>query len=166
MTHSGHDPEQLDDPRAVHIDLVAADFGLDTSDYTFAYVTAWAAQTGDVDAALRAAGARVLATAHQILDAAHADLAPVQAGAAGQLAAEVETLAARATAGAERTAAVGAPATAAPAGPERHRLLAANAAAVDFFAGQYPTSWAPAYLQRRIGTSLLGADPRHADPPR
>jgi len=144
--------------------LVAADFGLDTSDYTFAYVTAWAAQTGDVDAALRAAGARVLATAHQILDAAHADLAPVQAGAAGQLAAEVETLAARATAGAERTAAVGAPATAAPAGSERHRLLAANAAAVDFFAGQYATSWAPAYLQRRIGTSLLGADPRHADP--
>ena len=88
----------------------------------------------------------------------------VPAGAAGQLAAEVETLAARATAGAQRTAAVGAPATAAPAGPERHRLLAANAAAVDFFAGQYPTSWAPAYLQRRIGTSLLGADPRHADP--
>src|SRR5664279_94097 len=74
----------------------------------------------------------------------------VPAGAAGQLAAEVETLAA--------------PATAAPAGPERHRLLAANAAAVDFFASQYPTSWAPAYLQRRIGTSLLGADPRHADP--
>ena len=88
----------------------------------------------------------------------------VPAGAAGQLAAEVETLAARATAGAERTAAVGAPATAAPAGPERHRLLAANAAAVDFFAGQYATSWAPAYLQRRIGTNLLGADPRHADP--
>src|SRR5664280_1396985 len=88
----------------------------------------------------------------------------VPAGAAGQLAAEVETLAARATAGAERTAAVGAPATAAPAGPERHRLLAANAAAVDFFADQYATSWAPAYLQRRIGTSLLGADPRHADP--
>src|SRR5664279_2555260 len=91
----------------------------------------------------------------------------VPAGAAGQLAAEVETLAARATAGAERTAAVGAPATAAtaaPAGPERHRLLAANAAAVDFFADQYATSWAPAYLQRRIGTSLLGADPHHADP--
>src|SRR5450759_3374464 len=73
----------------------------------------------------------------------------VPAGAAGQLAAEVETLAARATAGAERTAAVGAP---------------ANAAAVDFFAGRYPTSWAPAYLQRRIGTNLLGADPHHADP--
>jgi hypothetical protein len=112
-------------------------------------------------------GRCVLATAHQILDAAHADLAPVPAGAAGQLAAEVERLAARATAGAERTAAVGAPATAAtatPAGPERHRLLAANAAAVDFFAGQYPTSWAPAYLQRRIGTSLLDADPHHADP--
>src|SRR5664280_2064281 len=88
----------------------------------------------------------------------------VPAGAAGQLAAEVETLAARATAGAERTAAVGAPATAVPAGPERHRLLAANAAAVDFFAGQYATSWAPAYLQRRIGTNLLGADPHHADP--
>src|SRR5450759_12814 len=92
---------------------------------------------------------------------------PVPAGAAGQLAAEVETLAARATAGAQRTAAVGAPATAAtatPAGPERRRLLAANAAAMDFFAGQYPTSWAPAYLQRPIGTSLLGADPHHADP--
>src|SRR5450759_3297281 len=88
----------------------------------------------------------------------------VQAGAAGQLAAEVETLAARATAGAERTAAVAGAPTAAPAGPERHRLLAANAAAVDFFAGQYATSWAPAYLQRRIGTSLLGADPHHADP--
>src|SRR5664280_1403349 len=81
----------------------------------------------------------------------------VPAGAA------VETLVARATAGAQRTATVGAPATA-PAEPERHRLLAANAAAVDFFAGQYATSWAPAYLQRRIGTSLLGADPLHADP--
>ena len=88
----------------------------------------------------------------------------VPAGAAGQLAAEVETLAARATAGEQRTATVGAPATAAPAGPEQHRLLAANAAAVDFFAGQYATSWAPAYLQRRIGTNLLGADPHHADP--
>ena len=49
--------------------LIAAGAGLDTAGYTFAYVAGWAASTGDADAALRAAGTRVLATARRVLDA-------------------------------------------------------------------------------------------------
>lgn len=47
--------------------LVCAARQLDTSEYTFAYVAGWAAQTGDIDATLRRTGSRVLTTAHQIL---------------------------------------------------------------------------------------------------
>jgi hypothetical protein len=129
--------------------LIAADAGLDTSDYTFAYVAGWAASTGDADAALRAAGTRVPAAARRVLDAAHAQLAPAEPGASEQLATATDTLAARAEAGVARTAAAGdavsAPPT--PTGPPPARLLAATAAAADYFAGQYPASWAPAYLQ-------------------
>src|SRR5664280_2049413 len=104
VTHSGHDPEQLDDPRAVHIDLIAADAGLDTADYTFAYVAGWAADTGDVDAALRVSAGRVLATAHQVLEATAAEPAAPEPAAADQLAAATADLAARTGAGAARTA--------------------------------------------------------------
>ncbi|HEX2810218.1 MAG TPA: hypothetical protein VHN80_28970, partial [Kineosporiaceae bacterium] len=66
MTHSGHDPEQLDDPRAVHIDLVAAAHGLPTDDYTFAYVTGWAAgvDRAEPERVVRDTGVRVLAAAN------------------------------------------------------------------------------------------------------
>jgi DNA primase len=143
--------------------LIAADAGLDTADYTFAYVAGWAAETGDVEAALRASAARVLATAHQVLEATAAELAAPEP-AADQLAAATAELAARTGAGAARTAGavedVTAPAL--PAGPDRNRLLAANAAAADYFAARYPDSWVPAYLRQRLGAAGLdsgaGAD--------
>ena len=74
--------------------LVAAEHGLDTSGYTFAYLAAWATQTGDVDATLRTTGARVLATAHQILDNTHAHLT---GDAVEPVPVDADTLAARAT---------------------------------------------------------------------
>jgi len=136
--------------------LVAADHGLDTAEYTFAYVAGWAAQTGDVDAALRASAVRVLSTAHQVLDRTHTNLAGEPAfdePAASLAAADTDGLAARAEAGAERTAALRtAPA---PTEPERDRLVAANAAAAAYFASQYPGSWAPDYLDTRLGTTML-----------
>src|SRR5664280_1702582 len=96
VTHSGHDPEQLDDPRAVHIDLVAAAHGLPTDDYTFAYVTVWAAgvDRAEPERVVRDTGARVLAAGRAVL----ADTQP-EATAAGA------ELAAGAQAGTERTAA-------------------------------------------------------------
>jgi len=146
--------------------LIAADAGLDTADYTFAYVAGWAADTGDVDAALRASAARVLATAHQVLEATAAELAAPEPADADQLAAATADLTARAGAGAARTAGTVEDVTgpALPAGPDRDRLLAANAAAADYFAAQYPDSWAPGYLRQRLGAdrldSLAGTAPR------
>jgi DNA primase catalytic core len=146
--------------------LIAADAGLDTADYTFAYVAGWAADTGDVDAALRVSAARVLATAHQVLEATAAELAAPEPADADQLAAATADLTARAGAGAARTAGTVEDVTgpALPAGPDRDRLLAANAAAADYFAAQYPDSWAPGYLRQRLGAdgldSLAGTAPR------
>ena len=146
--------------------LIAADAGLDTADYTFAYVAGWAADTGDVDAALRVSAARVLATAHQVLEATAAELAAPEPADADQLAAATADLTARAGAGAARTAGTVEDVTgpALPAGPDRDRLLAANAAAADYFAAQYPDSWAPGYLRHRLGAdgldSLAGTAPR------
>jgi DNA primase catalytic core len=61
----------------------------------------------------------------------------------------------RVTAGAARTAELLAqetPATAIPVPVEPHaRLLAANAAAAEFYRAQYPRSWAPEYLAIRLG---------------
>jgi DNA primase len=134
--------------------LVAADHGLDTAEYTFAYVAGWAAQTGDVDAALRASGTRVLSTAHQVLDRSHDHLAGDTAGTAVRVAADADKLTARALAGAERTAALHEPPRQEP-GLDRDRLVAANAAAAAYYAGQYRASWAPAYLDTRLGTTML-----------
>src|SRR5450759_1883400 len=72
VTHSGHDPEQLDDPRAVHIDLVTAAHGLTAADYTFPYVTGWASEVDRraPERVVRGTGARVLAasrTGHRAL---------------------------------------------------------------------------------------------------
>jgi DNA primase len=141
--------------------LIAADAGLDTADYTFAYVAGWAADTGDVDAALRVSAARVLATAHQVLEATAAELAAPEPADAAQLAAATADLAARAGAGAARTAGTVGDVTgpALPAGPDRDRLLAANAAAADYFAAQYPDSWAPGYLRQRLGADGLDSPP-------
>src|SRR5450759_3014482 len=141
--------------------LIAADAGLDTADYTFAYVVGWAVDTGDVDAALRASAARVLATAHQVLAATAAELAAPEPADADQLAAATADLTARAGAGAALTAGavenVTAPAL--PAGPDRDRLLAANAAAADYFAARYRGSWAPGYLRQRLGAGGLDSPP-------
>ena len=83
--------------------LVAADHGLETGEYTFAYVAGWAAQTGDVDAALAASGTRVLTTARQVLDTTEAAMRPPSSPASAQAIAEASTLAGRAVAGATRT---------------------------------------------------------------
>ncbi|MDT0262459.1 toprim domain-containing protein [Jatrophihabitans lederbergiae] len=137
--------------------LVAADHGLDTAEYTFAYVAGWAAQTGDVDAALRASGARVLATAHQVLDRTH-DHLTTEPGAV--VASDADKLATRTAAGAERTGALRARAENRAQDPEhdflhRDRLVAANAAAAAYYASQYPASWARAYLDTRLGSAML-----------
>ncbi len=134
--------------------LVAADHGLDTAEYTFAYVAGWAAQTGDVDAALRACGARVLSTAHQVLDRSQDHLAAGPAATPAAVATEADKLTARAVAGADRTGALRASAENRARDPEpdflhRDRLVAANAAAAAYYTGQYPASWAPAYLDTR-----------------
>ncbi|MGI8850635.1 MAG: ArdC-like ssDNA-binding domain-containing protein [Acidimicrobiales bacterium] len=83
--------------------LVAADHGMDTSQYSFAYVAGWAAGTGDVQAALSSTGTRVLAAAHQVLDASHAHMTPVDPESSDQLERHAGRLIARAAAGAERT---------------------------------------------------------------
>src|SRR5450759_4065924 len=71
VTHSGHDPEQLDDPRAVHIDLVTAAHGLTAADYTFPYVTGWASEVDrrEPERVVRGTGARVLAASRNVLAA-------------------------------------------------------------------------------------------------
>jgi len=140
--------------------LVAADHGLDTAEYTFAYVAGWAAQTGDVAAALRASGARVLSTAHQVLDRSHDHLTAGPAATPAAVATEADKLTLRAVAGADRTAALRASAENRAQDPEpdlldRGRLVAANATAAGYYASQYPASWAPAYLDTRLGTSML-----------
>jgi DNA primase catalytic core len=135
--------------------LVAAEHGLDTSGYTFAYLAAWATETGDVDATLRTTGTRVLATAHQILDVTRPEPADE---AVERVAVDGDILAARTTFGAARTDALRDTATAPvsePDVPRRERLVAANAGAAEFFFAQYPTSWAPGYLEQRIGTAML-----------
>jgi len=83
--------------------LIAADHGLDTSQYSFAYVAGWAAGTGDVQAALSSTGTRVLAAAHQVLDASHAHMTPTDPQGSDQLERYAGRLVARAAAGAERT---------------------------------------------------------------
>lgn len=135
--------------------LLAAEHGLDTSGYTFAYLAAWATETGDVDATLRTTGTRVLATAHQILDATRPEPADE---AVERVAVDGDILAARTTFGAARTDSLRDTATAPvsePDVPRRERLVAANAGAAEFFFAQYPTSWAPTYLEQRIGTAML-----------
>ena len=164
-----HDPSQFPDghtgscrgAREVEAEsvayLVAADHGLDTAEYTFAYIAGWAAQTGDVNAAVAESGVRVLSTAHHVLDTSHAH----QSAATDTHAATLDTgeqLAGRAETGADRTAALRAAAPAsppAPGAPARDRLIAANDAAMAYFGEQYPGSWAPAYLSERLGTSEL-----------
>ncbi len=123
--------------------LVAADHGLDTAEYTFAYVAGWAAQTGDVDAALRASGARVLSTAHQVLDRSHDHLTPGPAATPAAVATEADKLTARAVAGADRTGAL--------------RASAENRARIPspvFWTG---TAWSrPTRLRRRITPASTG----------
>ncbi len=160
-----HDPSQFTDGhtgrcrgvREVEAEsvayLVAADHGLETAEYTFAYVAGWAAHTGDVNATITESGTRVLSTAHRVLDTSHthgmdttdSDAATLDAGA---------QLAGRAVAGAQRTAALRTTATAPPVHRDlaRERLLAANEAAMAYFRERYPASWAPAYLAERLGT--------------
>ena len=141
--------------------LVAAEHGLDTAGYTFAYVAGWAAQTGDVDAALRASGARVLSTAHHVLARTqdHLTAGPTVTEPA-LVAGDADTLTLRAGAGADRTA--GLRANAEKTAPDaerdvlhRDRLAAANATAAAYFVSRYPASWAPAYLDTRLGTAML-----------
>src|SRR5450759_5249528 len=81
VTHSGHDPEQLDDPRAVHIDLVTAAHGLTAADYTFPYVTSWASEVDrrEPERVVRGTGARVLAASRTVLAATQ----PEQVASAG-----------------------------------------------------------------------------------
>jgi len=137
--------------------LVAADHGLDTAEYTFAYIAGWAAQTGDVNAALAESGVRVLSTAHHVLDTSHTHLSAATDTHAATLDTG-EQLAGRAETGADRTATLRAAATASPPGPgapTRDRLIAANDAAMAYFGEHYPGSWAPAYLSERLGRSDL-----------
>ena len=145
--------------------LVAAEHGLDTAGYTFAYVAGWAASTGDVDAAVRDSGTRVLKTAHLVLDRIEHDLAGDvdQAPVASTDATVVDDdLVVRTDAAAERTTAIRHGAEKAAQDPEpgftqRDRLLAANGAAVAFFTDRYASagSWAPGYLAERLGTAEL-----------
>ena len=143
--------------------LVAAEYGLDTAEYTFAYVAGWAASTGDVDAAVKASGARVLATAHVVLDRTEAYLAGDEPVAAQSAAAAVvdsarvdgDALTVRAAVGQERTAAL-LPTPPEPAGlMDRGRLVAANTAAAAYFVDQAAGSWVPDYLTARLGTAEL-----------
>ena len=132
--------------------LVAAEHGLDTSDYTFAYIAGWATATGDLQAALRDSGTRVLGAAHRVLDRTETRLTqPAPTAGASAVALDADQLAARVSAGADRASAlrsaVASPAQSVP----RERLLAANAAAAAFFADRFATSWAPEYLAARLG---------------
>jgi DNA primase len=81
--------------------LVAATHGLPTDDYTFAYVTGWAAgvDRAEPERVVRDTGARVLAAGRAVLAATQPDATQPDATAAGA------ELAAGAQAGTERTAA-------------------------------------------------------------
>ena len=155
--------------------LVSAEHGLDSSDYTFAYIAGWARQAaagegGDVEKVIRDTATRVLATARQVLAATHAELHPPseqELAAATQAADELTT---RVRDGVQRTSdlrelaspsAQPAPPPTPPTGPasvveaQRERLVAVNAAAVEHYAAQYASSWAPGYLQQRLGVDLV-----------
>jgi DNA primase catalytic core len=73
---------------------------------------------------------------------------------------DADKLTLRAVAGADRTRALRASAENRAQDPQpdfldRGRLVAANSAAAGYYARQYPASWAPAYLDTRLGTSML-----------
>ncbi len=72
MTSSGDlNLKTIDGPGPVHIDLVTASHGLDSSAYTFPYVAGWAGSVDSVkpETVVRATGERVLAAARVILAA-------------------------------------------------------------------------------------------------
>jgi hypothetical protein len=121
--------------------VLAVTYGLDTSDYTFAYVTGWAHSSVDVEAALWRTADRVLAAARR--GARKAPRGGRRRGSDGHR-------------GPARTAERARPgdATAARVPSEPHgRLRTANAAAADFYRAQYPDSWAPEYLTIRLGSA-------------
>jgi DNA primase catalytic core len=143
--------------------LVIAAHGLDTSGYTFPYVTGWADQVPgkDVEDVVRATGQRVVAAAHAILDAT--SLMPDTDDAR-----RARALADRAQAAANRTgqvrvravrkqASTPAP-TPTPARTHpvtRAELLAVHEQAASFFRQHLAGSWVPDYLQGRgLDTAL------------
>jgi len=165
MTSSGDlNLKTIDGPGPVHIDVVAAADGLDTSAYTFPYVAGWASEVAgvEIDQVVRGTANRVLAAAKVVL--AGTEHLLEQTGE-GQVLQQNLTLPADAARGADRTAALlsaaeataedaqrtaaavtpEAPVTAvaaaladrpatASAGPTPERLIEVHALAVGFYA--------------------------------
>ena len=154
--------------------LVTAVHGLDSSGYTFPYVTTWATHVPDhaAEDVVRDSGQRVITAAGHILDRT---LPPTMA--ADEHPERLRELAERTEASALRTAdlrhaaetavtnsrdsVAATPRTPKPFAskhavePTRAELLAVHAEAAAFYRAQLPTSWVPDYLdQRSLGAAL------------
>lgn len=127
--------------------LVATHHGLDTGDYSFAYIAGWADATDDPTAALRSTAERVRGVAAQVL----ADPTPINRDAVVQVAERATRslgLADAAQASAGRAAGL--------TGPTAAQIAAANRDAQEWFQAQAAASpdWAQAVRDRGIDPSV------------
>ncbi len=127
--------------------LVATHHGLDTGDYSFAYIAGWADATEDPAAALRSTAERVRGVAAQVL----ADPIPIDQDAAEQVAERATRslgLAAAAQSSAERAAGL--------TGPTAGQIAAANRDAQEWFQAQAAAhpEWTQAVRDRGIDPSV------------
>ena len=151
--------------------LVAACHGLDTGDYSFAYVAHWA-EGRDLSAVMASTGPRILTAANTILDAAPPITVQTDDAAAASATPLSETLEKRVRAGAAWVGGLRADVEASYEAALAHEATAevrvaadvgtlarAQRDAAEFYAARYPGSWAARYVAERLGEDLT-SDPR------
>jgi len=151
--------------------LIAACHGLDTGDYSFAYVAHWA-EGRDLAAIMASTGTRILSAANTILDiappitaqlddAATAIATPQVAALEERVRGRVAWVAGlRADVETSYEAAVAHDTTAeVRVAPDVGTLARAQHDAAEFYASRYPGSWAARHAAERLGGDLI-SDPR------
>jgi DNA primase catalytic core len=146
--------------------LVAACHGLDTGDYSFAYVAHWA-EGRDLGTEMARTGPRILTVANTILDIAPPITVQMDDTATASATPRSEALQDRIRTGAEWVAGLRADvetsyeaALAHDASaeirepPDVETLARAQRDAAEFYAARYPGSWADRYLAERLGEDL------------
>ena len=148
--------------------LVASSHGMDTSAYTFPYVTGWASDIGGYqpEDVVRITAERVLSASRWILARTETIVThPQPAQASTQVQAQVQEGEATRPPSLARPSARARAQAAPPPPPDgerlpavpRERLLAVHAEAATFFRRHVERSWIPAYLRGRRLEAALGA---------